>query len=250
MRAVQTGRPRGSAGQDLEATDVDLKEGDRTPSGREGESAAEEALLLEQLRGGDRDAGRRFVRAYYPGIYRYLLSLTGHREIAEDLTQQTFLQAWRHLDRFEPRAPLRHWLYRIAHRAFLTSRRGRREYACFEEAAEVAAPAAGAWTETVELHAVISKLPAEEREVVLLHYLEGYTSAEIARIVHAPAGTVRYQLSQARARLQRELGEGDLVYLNEPSVPMRQWGWVPLDQMHALEIRLSRGGVGRWASGV
>ena len=40
----------------------------------------------------------------------------------------------------EPRAPLRHWLYRIAHRAFLTNLRGRREYACFEEAAELAAP--------------------------------------------------------------------------------------------------------------
>src|SRR5207247_1546846 len=49
---------------------------------------------------------------------------------------------------------------------------------------------------------------------------------------------------------QRELGEGDLPYLNEPSVPMREWAWLPLDQMHALETRLTWGGVRGWASGV
>jgi RNA polymerase sigma-70 factor (ECF subfamily) len=218
---------------------VNGREGDLTRSGRDGASAAEEALFLERLRGGDADAGHRFVRAHYPGIYRYLLSLTGHREIAEDLTQQTFLQAWRSLDRFEPRVPLRHWLYRIAHRAFLTSLRGRREYALLEEAAERAAPDAVTWTETVELHAVISNLPVEEREVVLLHYLEGYTSAEIGQIVRAPAGTVRYRLSLARARLQQELGEADLAYLNEQSLPMRQWARLPLERMRALEAQLA-----------
>jgi RNA polymerase sigma-70 factor (ECF subfamily) len=232
-----------------------MSESDFTPVGRDGAGAPEEALLLEQLRRGDPDAGHRFVRTYYPGIYRYLLSLAGHREIAEDLTQQTFLQSWRHLDRFEPRGSLRHWLYRIAHRAFLTNLRSRRDHACLEEAAELAAPGAGTWTDTVELHTLISKLPVEEREVVLLHYLEGYTSAEIAAIVRAPAGTVRYRLSQARARLQRELGEGDLSYLNDPSMPGtraaggRQWAWLPLEEMSALEARLAMRGRGQRAEG-
>jgi hypothetical protein len=49
-----------------------------------------EAQLLEQLRDGDAEAGCRFIRDYYPGIYRYLLALTERRELAEDLTQQTF----------------------------------------------------------------------------------------------------------------------------------------------------------------
>jgi RNA polymerase sigma-70 factor (ECF subfamily) len=218
---------------------VNGREGDLTGSEQEEAGVTEETLFLERLRGGDADAGHRFVRAHYPGVYRYLLSLTGHREIAEDLTQQTFLQAWRSLDRFEPRAPLRHWLYRIARRAFLTSRRSRRESALLEEAAERAAPEAASWTETVELHAVISDLPVEEREVVLLHYLEGYTSAEIGEIVRAPAGTVRYRLSLARARLQQALGEGDLVYLNEQAFPMRQWARLPLERMRALEAQLA-----------
>src|SRR5213080_4022167 len=60
--------------------------------------------LLEQIRGGDPEAGHRFIRDYYPGVYRYLLYLTGSPEAAEDLTQETFLQAWRSLASFEGRA--------------------------------------------------------------------------------------------------------------------------------------------------
>src|SRR5262249_1082547 len=42
----------------------------------------------------------------------------------------------------------------------------------------------------------------------------------------------------------------DLTYLNDPLAPMRQWSWLPLKQMHALEMRLTTGGVGRWASSI
>jgi RNA polymerase sigma factor (sigma-70 family) len=205
-----------------------------------------EAALVEQLRGGDVEAGRRFVRDHYPGIFRYLLSLAERRELAEDLTQETFLQAWRHLDRFEGRAPLRHWLYRIARREYLHALRGRRVQVSLEEISEFPAAGGREAIEGVELRDAIDRLPLAEREVVLLHYLEGYTSNEIAQIVRAPAGTVRRRLVTARDRLRGEFGEGDLVYLNEPLVPMRQWVWLPLDQVYALERRLSRGDAGDW----
>jgi RNA polymerase sigma-70 factor, ECF subfamily len=75
--------------------------------------------FLTRLRQGDPEAGHRFVRENYPGVYRYLLYLCGHRETAEDLAQETFLQAWRHLDQFQGRSALPAWLHRIAHREFL-----------------------------------------------------------------------------------------------------------------------------------
>jgi RNA polymerase sigma-70 factor (ECF subfamily) len=204
-----------------------------------------EAHFLAQLRDGEVEAGHRFVRDHYPAIYRYLLYLTGHRETAEDLTQETFLQAWRHLDQFEGRAPLRLWLHQIARREFLQARRRRlrvpmeREATSLEEVAERSDLHARAWTDEAELRVLLGKLPEEQREVMILHYLAGCSSSEIARIIHAPASTVRYRLGAARAHLAAALGEGDLVYLNEPSVPMRQWAWLPLDQMYALEARLS-----------
>src|ERR1051326_6481652 len=71
-----------------------------------------DARLLEQILAGDAEAAQQFVRDHYPGIYRHLLYITGCRELAEDLAQETFVQAWRHLDRFVPRAPLRAGLQR------------------------------------------------------------------------------------------------------------------------------------------
>jgi RNA polymerase sigma-70 factor (ECF subfamily) len=218
-------------------------------------ASSEDAVLVRQMRSGDTEAGSRFVRQQYPRIYRYLLYLTRRPDVAEDLTQETFLQAWRSLDTFDERASLRPWLHRIAHREFLQSlRRQRRQPAewmttALEEIAASPAPGA-AWTDTIELHSLIGRLPVEEREAVILHYLEGYEYQEIARILGVPAGRVRHRLSEARCRLQRELGEGDLPYLNEPSVPMLQWAWLPLDQMHALATRLTWEGVGREVLGV
>src|SRR5438045_3596641 len=106
---------------------------------------AAEALLVAQLRAGDADAGHQFVREHYPGIYRHLLYLTGLREVAEDLTQETFFQAWRHLDGFQGRAPLRHWLHRIAHREFVRSLRSQRAQVSLEELGDLPAPRGGAW---------------------------------------------------------------------------------------------------------
>src|SRR5438132_1676613 len=170
--------------------------------------------------------------------------------MAEDLTQETFLQAWRGLSTFEERASLRVWLHRIARREFLQVLRSQRPQASLEEVGDlVAAPEAG-WVDAVELREVIRKLPLEQAEVVVLHYLHGYSCAEIAQIIGAHVSTIKYRLSEARLHLERELGEGDLIYLNEPAVPMRQWGWLPLDQMHALAARLMSGGTAdRGASG-
>jgi RNA polymerase sigma-70 factor, ECF subfamily len=199
-----------------------------------------EALLLEQLRRGDAEAGRRFVREQYPGVYRYLLHLTGRPDVAADLTQETFLQAWRYLDRFEPRAPLRAWLHRIAHREFLQALRADRPLVPIGDVPEAIEAHAAESREAVELRQVIAKLSVEEREAVVLHYLEGYSCAEIARIVRAPVSTIKYRLSTARSHLQRELGEGDLTYLNGHNSTLNPWAWLPLGEWVALEQRLSR----------
>lgn len=193
---------------------------------------------VERVLRGDADAIHRFFHEHYPSIYRYLLWLTGHPEMAEDLTQETFIRAWRALARFDRRMSLRPWLHRIAHREYLRVVRSRHALASLDDVAEAAEPHGTDWAEEVEVREVIRKLPREERAIVVLHYLHGYSSAEIARILQEPAGTVRYRLSMARERLQRELGEGDLAYLNERPVTMRQWAWLPLDQMYRLEMHL------------
>src|SRR5712691_7923023 len=167
-------------------------------------TASSDAMLVQRLRSGDAEAGDRFVGDHYPHILHYLLYLTGRREAAEDLTQETFLQAWRRLDTFDDRLALGPWLYQIARREFLQALRRRRSEASLEEVAEVGALQTGPETDEVELRAILGKLPRQQREIVVLHDLEGYTSEEIARIVGLPAGTVRYRLSEARERLRAE----------------------------------------------
>src|SRR5256712_6342577 len=159
---------------------------------------AAEARLLARLRQGDPEAGQQLVRDYYPGVYRYLVYLTGRPELAEDLTQETFLQAWRRLDTFEGRAPLRLWLHRIAYREFLQAVRRPRPVAPLEEVAEVAVPSRADWTEAIVLQEAIRRLPSDQQQVVVLHYLQGYDCQEIGQIIRVPIGTVKYWLSLAR----------------------------------------------------
>src|SRR5712692_2831460 len=112
--------------EDVDASSATSARSKRTNADREdrslssspvgGPAPSADRLLLAGIRAGDRDAGHRFVQEYYPGVYRYLLYLTGSPEAAEDLTQETFLQAWCHLDTFQGRAALRTWLHHIAHR--------------------------------------------------------------------------------------------------------------------------------------
>src|SRR5438094_7184627 len=114
----------------------------------EGRLPDAEARLLELIRSGEAEAGHRFVREHYPGIYHYLLYLTRQAELAADLTQETFLQAWRHLDTFQGRASLRTWLHRIARREFLQALRSQRALVTLDETTEVVAPDATAWMES------------------------------------------------------------------------------------------------------
>jgi RNA polymerase sigma-70 factor (ECF subfamily) len=166
-----------------------------------------DALLIEQIRGGSAEAGRRFVDTFYLGVYRYLLYLTGDPETAEDLTQETFVQAWRGLGALDDPVLLRPWLHRIAHREFLQALRAERPQTSLDEITEVSEPHSAEFTEAVELRQVLRKLPIEEREVVVLHYLEGYRSEEIAQITGMPLGRVRHRLVEARARLRQELSD-------------------------------------------
>src|SRR5947199_10184284 len=123
-----------------EWSDRDQENAPPTVAPEDGPALPEEARFLERLRRGDAAAGHQFVRDYYPGIYRYLLTLCERRDLAEDLTQETFLQAWRHLDQFQGHAPLGAWLYRIARREFLRTLRSPRSPAPLDDLGEVAQP--------------------------------------------------------------------------------------------------------------
>jgi RNA polymerase sigma-70 factor (ECF subfamily) len=181
-----------------------------TAVGREMRSV--DARLVDRIRSGDAEAGRHFVRDHYSIVYRFLLCRTGRPDEAADLTQETFVAAWGALDTFDERAPMRPWLLRIAYREFLQWLRRQRPEASLDACGEL--PGLEATTELIELREVLRGLPMEEREVVALHYMEGYHCEEIAQILGIPVGRVKHRLVEARARLRRELSD-------EGSAPQR-----------------------------
>src|SRR5512140_1687992 len=81
--------------------------------------AETEASLVYKAKLGDRNAFGELARRHYPGVVRVVYSMCGDAGLAEDATQEAFIRAWVNLPAFEPSAPLKNWIYRIAINAAL-----------------------------------------------------------------------------------------------------------------------------------
>lgn len=169
---------------------------------------------------GNRAAFKAEILAHLDAVYRYALSLTRERSEAEDLTQDTFLQALRHWDQYRPGTNARAWLFTICRNLFLRQRerRAREEpteaaeldaLSTAAQAATAPSDAGRALFDTPELDDVIrkelDKLPEEYREVVVLSDLQDQSYADIAEVLGIPIGTVKSRLFRGRRLLQDAL---------------------------------------------
>ena len=166
-----------------------------------------ERQLLRRIRDGNRDAANQLVDEHYEGVYRWLLTLCHHPERAADLTQETFLQVWEDLSGFQGHSSLKTWIHRIAYHTYLRSQRRSQP----EPAPLPGNPEPPSFTETVLTRCLVEEalgeLSAKHRQVVLLHYWQGFTCAEIADILAVPLGTVLSRLHTARDRLRELLAD-------------------------------------------
>lgn len=154
------------------------------------------------------------IDLYGDDILRLCLSYLGHRQLAEDAFQETFLKAWKHLPSFRGESSVRTWLSQIAVntcRDLLRSswlRMWRRSQPV-ETLLDLASPQIPQPPSPV-LEAVLA-LPGRYREVILLYYDQNLNAREIAECLHLPANTVSTRLRRARAMLGKTLkGEIEL----------------------------------------
>jgi RNA polymerase sigma-70 factor (ECF subfamily) len=120
---------------------------------------------------------------------------------AEDLVQEAMLSAWRGFDRFQPDTNIRAWLFRILINQFhARARKGQ------VSTVPLGSHDVGVGRATTEVFDAIDDLPVEQREVVLLGIVEGFTCVEMATMLNTPMGTVMSRLSRARAALRSRLG--------------------------------------------
>jgi RNA polymerase sigma-70 factor (ECF subfamily) len=165
---------------------------------------ARERSLIAAARDGSRDAVEELFRRHWPAAHRAAYLITHDASAAEDVAQEAFLAAVAALDRFDRRRPFAPWLHRIvANRAidWTRARTARREVAVDDERTEAthaAEPGGG-------LLPALAALPADQRAVVVLRHLLGYTPGQIARMLELPRGTVNSRLRRALDRLASDL---------------------------------------------
>ncbi|HWB55216.1 MAG TPA: sigma-70 family RNA polymerase sigma factor [Tepidisphaeraceae bacterium] len=147
------------------------------------------------------------VVEHWAGVYRLMYRLTSNSHDAEDLTQQSFLQAIEKFNQFQPGTNLRSWLLRIATNCFLDNRRRRRPNAVDGSTLDVAhaAPAIGEKLEQAELagqlQEALLKLPENQRVIFLLRSTEDVSFREIGELLGMTEVTARWHMLQARTRL-------------------------------------------------
>lgn len=165
---------------------------------------------------GDRAALSAIVRTYQDRVYRVLFRLSGNRETALDLTQETFLKAFGALGRFRDGAALAPWLLKIANNLFIDHVRERRpdSYDGWggEDAWEPGAedPAIARIVAATDVAAALAQLPVPWRQAVVLRHVDDLTYDEIAQVLDVPLGTAKTWLFRGREQLKALLDtEGD-----------------------------------------
>lgn len=154
------------------------------------------------------------IEALIPRLRRFARALTGSRESADDLVQDTLERAWAKRALWQAGTNLRAWLFAVMHGVFVNGARRRRPSESLEAIdgtiSERADDSASAETAIAvsELREALQRLPDEQRQVVLLVGLEQFTYAEAAGVLDVPIGTVMSRLARGRERLRQLLEEG------------------------------------------
>lgn len=168
-----------------------------------------EALLIGRVVAhDDHDAFAELVAMHQSAVRHFLRRLTGNdRARADDLAQETFWRAYRHLATFEARGRFLSWLFRISFQAFVNDRRAQRIVT--EPLPPALVSPANEAEEAITRRTfdqLMMRLAPRERAAIALHYQHGMSHPEIADALDLPVGTVKTLIRRARQTLQKAFG--------------------------------------------
>lgn len=157
----------------------------------------------------DRAAFGELVLRHQSAVRRFLQSLSsGDAALADDLAQETFIQAYRGLARFRGEASFSTWLLGIAHNYWRNAHRRRNKHAIFSGALSETEPAPAPMREADlrhDLAAALRQLSPDEQTAVHLSYQQGLSHSEIADVLGWPIGTVKTHLTRSKEKLRQLL---------------------------------------------
>ncbi|MCU1501438.1 MAG: putative polymerase subfamily sigma factor [Ilumatobacteraceae bacterium] len=202
--------------------------------GRVPPTATIDRATVERFRAGDEAAVRTIYRAYSGVVWGVAMRVLRDRSLADEATQQSFLQAWRHAAGFEPDRDLAPWLVTIAKRVAIDiyRREQRRPTSAMDDAATnhpslVTMPpdVEQAW-EVAQVRLAIGTLGADEQQIVRMQHLDGLTHSEISERLGLALGTVKSRSFRAHKTLAARLAHLRCAEPGtaEPNTPRRRTG--------------------------
>ena len=168
------------------------------------ESQREAAVILAAKQ-GDKVAYKTLYHNHVGRVYALCLRLTGDRGLAEDATQEVFIQLWSKLDRFDGQSQFSTWLHSVSANVTVSYLRKQRNWVQrmfnIETSPAMEMPAE-ADSSQVDLEALVVRLPQRARMVFVLHAIEGYRHEEIAQMLDMAVGTSKAQFHRAKQLLK------------------------------------------------
>lgn len=175
---------------------------------------ADDGELVRNCLAGDAESLREFVRRFQSAVFGLCFRMLSQREDAEDVSQESFLRAFRNLHRWDPGRPLIPWLLTIAAnrcRTFLSQRREREQVVDTLPEPADRQPESPALDLAEELQLGLATLRDEYRACFVLYHLNELTLSEIASVTGHPEGTVKTWLHRARKELAEHLQRRSIV---------------------------------------
>lgn len=181
----------------------------------------EDKEVIERVLGGDNDAFGLLVEKYQTKVYNLTLRMSGNEDDAFDLSQESFLRAWKNLGSFQFESAFSTWLFRLSSNICLDFLRAKKRRAAVsltmvsdeDEETQLDLPDAGPTPEEAALAAedrqilmqAINSLPADQRQIITLRAINDLSYTQIAQILNVQEGTVKSRLSRARTALRNKL---------------------------------------------
>jgi RNA polymerase sigma-70 factor, ECF subfamily len=173
---------------------------------------AEDRLLMARIAAADKPALRSFFLRHQTRIFRYIQRMVRNEAVAEELTNEVFLDVWLHAKSYEGRASVVTWLLTLAHNRTISALRKRRDEAWNEdEAKEIPDDVDSAEVVLQKqnkgrlLRQCLAALAPDQREIMDLVYYHERSIAEVSAILGLPEGTVKTKMFNARKRLSELL---------------------------------------------
>jgi RNA polymerase sigma-70 factor (ECF subfamily) len=167
-----------------------------------------EAGLVGQAAQGDRAAFAALVRQHQSRLRSFLRRLTrGDAALADDLAQESFLEAWKKLAQFRGEGSFAGWLLRIAWTRYLMEARRRKLEPLGDSDEPRDGPETLSMDARLDLESALRRLSPAERAGLTLCYAQGFSNAEAAAILDLPPGTLKSHIARGRAKLKALLGD-------------------------------------------